>query len=214
MKLALKIILIVTVLTFVLFYFTVEEPVDEGVQMPWHVTIHDEHHSEVFGVVLNQMTLEQARQKFGQLDGIALFMNKDGRFNLEAYFGKVTIGPFAARLIVTLNAPQPVLEALQEHTVKRVKIEDGSIKWTLTPGKQQEQGLRTIRTLTYIPTYGGMDATYLKQRFGQPTSIKTIDETTELWSYPQRGIRIMLDNDGKEMFEYTSIADFSALSGE
>ncbi|MDJ0881014.1 MAG: hypothetical protein QNJ56_05140 [Gammaproteobacteria bacterium] len=214
MKLAFKIILIATVLAFILFYFTLEEPSDQAVQMPWHVTIHNENNSEVFGVMLNQMTLEEARQKFGQLEGIALFQNKDGRFNLEAYFGKVSIGPFAARLIVTLNAPQSALEALQDHSVKRVKTDDGSTRWTLTAQKQVEQGLRTIKTLTYIPSYGGMDAEYLKQRFGSPATQERIDETTELWSYPHLGVRIMLDNDGKEMFEYTSLADFPTLSGE
>ncbi len=214
MKLAFKIILIAIVLAFILFYFTLEEPTEQTVQMPWHVTVHDDNHSEVFGVMLNQMTLEQAREKFGQLEGIALFQNKQGRFNLEAYFGKVSIGPFTARLIVTLNASQIELSGLQEHSIKRVKTDDGSTRWTLTAQKQVEQGLRSIKTLTYIPSYGGMDAEYLEQRFGQPATKQAIDETTELWSYPHRGVRIMLDSDGKEMFEYTSLSDFTALYGE
>jgi len=214
MKLAFKIIIVVTVLAIVLFYSTMKKPDGEAVDMPWHVTIHDQQHSEVFGIVLNKTSLEQARQQFGQLDGIALFQNEAGIYNLEAYFGKVTIGPFSARLIATLDAPQQEMEKLLEHTLKRVKTKDGSLKWTLQTDKQVEQGLRTIKYLTYIPSYSGMDGDFLKQHFGEPAERQKVDETTELWLFPELGVRLMVDSDGKEMFEYSSVADFKTFSGE
>lgn len=213
MKLALKIIALLTVLSLLLFYSTMKKAPEEAADMPWHVTIHDARHSEVFGVVLNKTSLEQARQQFGQLDGIALFQNSEGLYNLEAYFGKLAMGPFSARLIANLDASQQELEKLAEHSVKRVKTEDGSYKWTLHDDKQMEQGVRKIKSLTYIPSYSGMDSDYLKSRFGEPAARQAVDETTELWLYPQLGVRIMLDNDGKEMFEYTSPADFKSFTG-
>ena len=215
MKLALIIVFTIGLLAFVLFYFTTDRPTDAvQVNLPWQVIVHDAEHSEVFGIVLNQTTLEQARQHFGQLDGLALFKNEQGEYSLEAYFGKVTIGPFSARLIANLDVPQDELERLTEHSVKRITTQQGSVRWTLTPQKQTEQGLQRIRSLTYIPGYSGMDAAFIEQRFGTPGRRKSVDETTELWFYPQQGVRIMIDSEGKEMFEYSAPAQFETSLGD
>lgn len=213
MKLALLIITSVTFLAFFLFYFTTDRSLNEPADMPWHVDVHDANHSEVFGIVLNKTTLEQARQQFGQLDGIALFQTQQGEFSLEAYFGKVTIGPFSARVIANLDVSQDELEALTDHTIKRIKTDDGSHKWTLKADKQVEQATRIIKSLSYIPAYSGMDQNFIKERFGEPVSRKVVDETAQIWFYPEQGVRIMVDNDGKELFEYTTQAQFK-MTGE
>ncbi len=214
MKLALLIIASVTLIAVVLFYSTAEQSLNEPADMPWHITVHDAHHTEVFGIVLNTTTLEQARQKFGQLDGLALFKSMKGDYSLEAYFGKVTIGPFSARIIANLDVSQSELESLTEHTIKRVITKDGSQRWTIKTNKQAEQGVRLIKSLSYIPAYSGMDQAFITERFGEPESRKVVDETTELWFYPQQGVRIMVDNDGKELFEYTTQDQFMLTAGE
>ena len=213
MKLALIIVFLISLLTFAVFYFTAEKSAAEAADMPWQVTVHDPGHSEVFGIVFNQTTLDQARQQVGKLDGIALYRDPQGRYSLEAYFGKVSLGPFSARIIANLVAAQDELEKLTEHTVKRVKTDDGSLKWTLVDQKQSEQGLRQIQALTYIPSYSGMDGAFIEQRFGQPDQRQTIDETTQLWFYPELGVRIMLDSEGKEIFEYTAPEQFTKILG-
>lgn len=212
MKLALIIVSTISLLAIVLYYSTMEKSEEGAVSdMPWQVTVHDSRHSEVFGIVLNKTTLEQARQRFDKLDGIALFQNKQGKYSLEAYFGKVSIGPFGARLIANLDAPQEVLEGLTQHTIKRIKTKDGSYKWTLTAQKQVEQGLRKIRSLTYIPDYSGIDVDFILERFGQPDRRQKVDETTEILFYSEPGVRIMVDSEGKELFEYSAPAQFNLL---
>lgn len=209
MRLALIIVLALSLIAVVLFWLTPNKPsVQQTVAMPWQVTVHDQQHSEVFGIILNRTTLGQARELFGQLEGIALYRNEEQQFSLEAYFGKVTIGPFSARIIVTLDATQQELEQLVEHTVSRVSTEDGSLKWTLNQQTQAEQATRVVRSLIYIPSYRGMDADFIKQRFGEPSRQQQLDENGELWFYPERGVRILLDKEGNELFEYQSPVDF------
>jgi len=208
MKLALLIIFSISILASGLFYFTTDNSLNEAADMPWHVTVHDPEHTEVFGITINKTTLGQARKLFGQLDGIALFQNEQGEFSIEGYFGKVTIGPFSARIIASLNASQDDLKSLTEHTIKRVIIENGSQRWTLKSEKQVEQGKRTIKSLSYIPVYSGMDQSFILQRFGEPARRKVVDDTTQLWFYPEQGVRIMVDDDGKELFEYMAPAQF------
>jgi hypothetical protein len=213
MKLALIIVSVLSALTFSLFYLTKQKPAEESFDLPWQVAVHDPLHSEVLGIVLNQTNLEQARSRFGQLDGIALYRKPDGHFTLEAYFGKVSIGPFGARIIATLDASQDDLEAMVQDTVKRVPTEDGGFKWTLSQQKQTEQGLRKIRSLTYLPSYRGMDQDYIRARFGEPARKQTVDETAQLWFYPDKGVRILVDNKGNELFEFLAPADFKLSYG-
>ena len=144
---------------------------------------------------------------------LGLFQDEAGVYSLEAYFGKVNTGPLAARLIATLDAPQEELELLLEHTVKRIRTEDGSLKWTLSQDKQAEQGLRRIRSLAYIPTYRGMDRQFIEERFGEPSRREAVDDTAELWFYPSIGARVLVDQQGNELFEYLSLADFNTTYG-
>jgi hypothetical protein len=208
MKLALIIVSLVSLLTFALFSLMSPETAEQQLELPWQVTVHDPMHSEVFGIVLNKTNLEQGRAHFGQLDGIALYRKKDGHFSLEAYFGKVTIGPFGARMIATLDASQQELEEMVQDTVKRVPTEDGGFKWTLTQKKQVEQGVRKIRSLTFMPSYRGMDQDFIRDRFGEPAKREVVEDTAELWFYPEQGVRILVDNEGNDLFEYLAPADF------
>ena len=208
MKLALVIVFIVSLTAYLLFYFTSDQSSEITMHMPWQVNIHDPLHSEVFGVVLNKTTLNQAIQLFGQIEGVALFRDKQGNYSLEAYFGKVRTGPFGARLIANLEVPQVVLEKMTEDATKRVKTRDGSIKWDLKTHIQLEQGARKIKSLTYIPDYSGLDQAYILEQFGQPAQRQKLDETAQLWFYPEAGIRIMIDSEGKDMFEYSAPAQF------
>lgn len=213
MRLALIIVSLVSLLTFVLFYLTTQKAPEQQLDLPWQVTVHDPLHSEVFGIVLNKTSLEQARAHFSQLDGIALYRKKDGVFSLEAYFGQVTIGPFGARIIATLDATQQELEQMVQDSVKRVPTEEGGLKWTLSQQKQSELGSHKIRSLTFMPSYRGMDQDFIRARFGEPGRREVIDETAELWFYPEPGVRILVDNDGNELFEYLAPADFKLSYG-
>jgi hypothetical protein len=210
MKLALIIIFVVSLVATALFYFTTDRPSTVQLNMPWQVKVHDPMHSEVFSIVLNETTLDQVRDMYGDWDGLALFLNDSGEYSLEAYFSKVNAGPFGARVIVTMEAPQQELEKLTDHVTKRIKTRNDSIKWTLTAAKQLQQGDRRIRSLTYIPDYSGMDEGYLLQRLGEPEKRQKIDANSELWLYPEQGIRILVDSEGKEMFEYSAPAQFSS----
>lgn len=208
MKLALVIVFIVSLTAYLLYYFTSHQSSEIQMHMPWQVSVHDPLHSEIFGVVLNTTTLNQAIQLFGQMEGVALYLDKQGEYSLEAYFGKVRAGPFSARLIANLEAPPAALEKMTEDAAKRVKTRDGSIKWDLKAHTQLEQGARKIKSLTYIPDYSGLDQAFILEQFGQPAQRQQLDETTQLWFYPEAGIRIMIDSEGKDMFEYSAPAQF------
>ncbi len=203
MKLALQIVAIVSLLAFGLYFWATDfDQRPTRVDAPWQIEIPAPDRLRVMGVTLGETSLEELRQRFGQVEGIALFRNPDGRYSLEAYIGKVNIGPLSGRWIVTLQATQPELEALSGRAVKRIKTGNDSIRWTLNKQAQAEQASRVVSTLTMIPGYGGLESAFLRSRFGEPAEVLPVDETAEQWLYPDLGLRILFDREGKELFEY------------
>lgn len=213
MKLALIIVLATTLVAGVLMLLTPPPPSDKQAAMPWQVIVHDAGHSEVFGIMLERTLLGEAVTRHGPLEGIALFHDDQSGYSIEAYFGKISIGPLSARLIANLAGEQAELQALAQQTTKRTQTESGSRKWELSERQQQAQLQRAIRSLTFIPGYGGMEEDYLLARFGQPASRQKVDDNSELWLYPEIGVRILFDREGKEVFEYIAPARFSQFSG-
>ncbi len=207
MKLALQIVAVSMLLAFGLYFWTTDfDQRPARVDAPWQIRVLGPERVEVMGVTLGQTTLEQLRQRFGQVEGIALFRNPDGRYSLEAYLGKVSIGPLSGRWIVTLEASQQELEALTGRAIKRIKTDNGSYRWTLDGDAKAEQAGRAVSSLTMIPGYGGLDEAFLRSRFGEPEQVVAVDENSEQWLYPERGLRILFDREGKELFEYMTPA--------
>lgn len=203
MKLALQIVAATVLLAFGLYFWATDfDRQPARVDAPWQIRVLGPDRIQVMGLTLGETTLEQLRQRFGQIEGIALFRNPDGRYSLEAYLGKVSIGPLSGRWIVTLEASQQELETLTGRAIKRIKTDNGSYRWTLEGDAKAAQAGRTVSSLTMIPGYGGLDETFLRTRFGDPDRVVAVDETSEQWLYPERGLRILFDREGKELFEY------------
>lgn len=214
MKLALIIIAVTSLFAFILFSYTTQQSSDIQLGMPWQVVVHDVDHSEVFGIVLNETSLQQAIETVGQLDSVALYQNDLGIFSLEVFFGKVSNGPLSARLIANLSADQEYLQKLSSGLKNPGRADNGSLKWVLNSEQLSLQQQLTLASLTFVPDYGGMDEAYIVQRFGPPKQRKMIDETSEFWFFPELGVRILVDKKGREIFEYVAPSQFSTVSGE
>ena len=214
MKLALIIIVIVSVLSFAAYKATAPTSSDRPIPMPWQVEVLDARHVEVFELVLNRSTLGQAVEHFGLLEDVAIYRNPEGRFSLEAYLGKVSMGPLSARLIASLAAEQGELEQLPGQVRKWTSTENGSEKWVLSDHQKQQQLARSIRGLTYIPDFADMQESMLLKHFGDPRQRRQVDDNSQLWFYPEIGVRILVDSEGREVFEYMSPADFAETMGE
>ena len=59
--------------------------------------------------------------------------------------------------------------------------------------------------------YARYDAALVEQRFGSPAERIGLSETAEYWLYPQRGLAILLDNDGRDVLEYVEPRHVAAL---
>ncbi len=181
--------------------------------LPWQITVLSPHRLRVFDLVLPEATLRDGIAKFGQLESVSLFEGKGGQLSLEAYFGKVSLGPLKARVIARLDASQKELRKLASGALTMKYSASGDRQFVLDQDSIAAQLGRPIRALSYIPDYGGLDAAFFRKHFGEPAYYQRIDEHSVQWFYPRRGVRLLLNAKGKEVLEYQPPADFVVPEG-
>jgi hypothetical protein len=210
-------ILAIVALTLALFWWLAPAP-DPALQqprsdLPWQVQPLPDGSSRVFELQLGTATLQDAVSKFGPVEDMAVFAAQDGRYALEAYFGKVQFGPLSARVVTALDVPDAELEALVDRASEREGSPTGDWKFKLSAADRAAQGMRRLRAITYIPAYGGLEADFFRQRLGEPAAWKPLEEGTVQWFYPERGLSLVLNAEGKEVLEYVAPRDFRLPEG-
>ena len=177
---------------------------------PWQITMTDPAHSRVFGITLGRTRLGEAAGMLGRAYRLALFEDPDGRLSLEVYYREITRGGLSGRLIMLLEAGEDELAGIRERAVRREALETGNVRYTLGESDRLAAAGRVIVGLDYIP-YVNLDAETIENRFGTPAERIRLDDRREHWLYPERGLDILLNADGKELLQYVPPAAFEAL---
>ena len=178
------------------------------VDLPWQIETFEDGTSKIFGIHLHKTTLAEVIAKYGDMEGIALFIDKKGKMSLEAFFNKIKTGPLLAKLVVTLDAPEKEMKAMAGRALTRETTPLGDSKLLLDEADKGVQGQRVVTGLAYIPNYKRLDAPFFRKRFGEPVSWKRIDEHTVQWFYPERGLSIRIDAEAGEVMEYVAPKDY------
>jgi len=187
--------------------------VEKRSDMPWQVETFLDGTSMVFDIHLGKATLQDTVDKFGRFSEVVLFEDTKGQYSLEAYFPKAMIGPLEAKIITTLDMADLDAKELLSATKEREATASGAWKWTLSPEAAEGQLLRRLQSLTYIPSYAGLDVTFFRERFGKPRSQLRIDEDTVQWFYPGKGVSLIINSNGKDVFEYSPPKAFKIPKG-
>jgi hypothetical protein len=172
--------------------------------LPWQIQVLPDGTSKVLGIHLGHDTLAAVVAREGDPDGLALFASAQGRRSLEAYFGTIRLGPLEGKLIVTLAAPETDLAALEKRAINSEPTGEGGHKFFLSDADKRAQAGRTVLGLTYIPSWSKMGADFLRVRFGPPTQVERVSATAERWLYPRKGLSLIVDTQGQEVFEYSA----------
>ena len=175
--------------------------------LPWQITVNPDGSSRVFDLDLGSATLADAMAKFGGLEGLALFESKHGPLVLEAYFGNVQFGPLKANVIVGLDATPDELEAIRARATDREGSPSGDWKYRLAD-LPEDHVHRRLRGITYVPGTRDLDATFFRERFGEPAAMLRESEQAVSWFYPHLGLSILIDDEAGEVLEYQAPRDF------
>lgn len=183
----------------------------ERVYLPWQVERTESGTHRVFGLELGKSTLAEAQQHFGEESEVSLFLAPDGKRMIEAYFDNVDLGGLRARIVLVMAVSEAELEAIFNRGLRIANMGEGKRKVTLADEDMQRVAAMPIGSITYIPRIN-LDAELVSKRFGEPAQrFAEVGGKVEHWLYPDKGLDIALDSEGKEVLQYVQPQNFEAL---
>lgn len=177
--------------------------------LPWKVSNKDDGSTHVLGMDIGNSTFKDIMYKLKLLAEPALFEAPDGKLTLEAFFGKHKFGALEARLVVEMDADEAVLKKMLKEQVDRDSTPSNHWKYGLNVENTRLANDMRVWRLVYLPV-----ADYQQKQmnfFGKPEEKIKVNETAEYWLYPSKGMALLYDTAGKEIFYYAGLKDFARL---
>ena len=213
MKFALSIaalVLLALVVPFLIPGVAKKEGVDPNSNLPWQIQLDGQGGSTVFGLRPGVSTLGDVRQKLGGEIEVAIIAEPNEAGALEGYYAQVSLGFVMARVIVTLEAGENEVLAMRDRALKAKHMESTTRRITLHPDDLAAAERLPIRAISVIPTVNLDEATVI-QRFGQPGERLVVSEKRVHLLYPDKGLDVVVDGEGKELLQYVAPRQFSLL---
>lgn len=182
----------------------------DGTDLPWQVERLPDGASRVFGVTLGRTTARELDRRLRSVPRVALFESPGGRLSLEAYYGTVTLGMFETRLDVTLGAAPDTLRAFEASAIARSPTVTGAWRMDLTETSVREALGLPIVGITYVPRVRYDEDLVLKS-FGRPAARIVVAGGQTYWLYPDRGLALLRQADGRAMLHYVAPPAFPAV---
>ena len=184
---------------------------DPHPKLPWDIKLDGVAGSQVFGLTLHKSTLNEAREIFGSDGEVSLFVTRDGQPDLEAYFERVFLGGLRADIVLVLETDAQTLQGFYDRGSRISRTTDITRKVELAAADLATVGRLPIGAINYIPA-ANLDDELVLGRFGEPA--EKIGETATgvtHWIYPERGLSIGVNPEGKEMLQYVSPGQIDQL---
>lgn len=210
------VVVLVVLLAPLVWLFSSHDPTSTPEQhaepvLPWQITPLEDGYARVFGLIPGQSTLQQAIDRFGIDMSVALVVPPQTRGSLEAYFETAHAGFITGKAIVKVDLTDEQIASLRERAIKVEFMESATRKHTLHPEDQQWARQQPIQVIAFIPSVD-LDAQVIVDRFGQPAERIATSPQVEHFLYPQLGLDITLDAQGKELLQYVAPREFALLS--
>ena len=183
---------------------------DEFPKLPWKIQLDPQGNSEVLGVTLGRTTLEEAQEAFGAEAKINLFASPDQHYAVEAYFERLFLSGIKADMILALDLPQQQADGIYRRGLRVSKLGSGSRKVDLAPEDERALLQQPISHITYLPA-ADLEPELLGSLFGEPARRIPGKAGVTHWLYPEKGLDIAVNPDGKEVFQYVPPARFAQL---
>nr|VFK43047.1 MAG: hypothetical protein BECKSD772F_GA0070984_11354 [Candidatus Kentron sp. SD]VFK48190.1 MAG: hypothetical protein BECKSD772E_GA0070983_11164 [Candidatus Kentron sp. SD] len=187
-------------------------PQERELYFPWRIQVGPDGSSRVFGITLGKSTLEDAQRVFRDSGNVKLFVSPSGRIALEGFFDSVNLEGIRGKFVLGLSPGQKTMNAMLERGVRVKSTRDGTRK--VSPHPEDLANLRyvPVTAITYLPS-ADLEEAVIAKRFGEPE--KRIPERDREgvvhWFYPHLGLDVVLNRDGREVFQYVAPQEFDRL---
>ena len=205
----------IVILLLLLWFLLVDKDPEQGKVItglyPWQVDILPNGKSRVFGVILNETSLQEVTRILKSTPELALY-DSEKQTVVEAYYKSILLGGLIGSFIFTLDVPTEQLDKIKISAVKKKRLKDNEFKYELDKVTSEQMKIFKVKNLVYLPTVQLDEATIIK-RFGQPEDKVKLKNNEAGWHYlyPEKGLDLIFNEEGKEMLQYVSPRDFNLL---
>ena len=205
-----SIIFIVAALVITAFFLLSPPPTGESsVSLPWQIESHSNGTSTVFGITLGATTLSQAGNILGINREVAVLIDKNDHASLEMYYSHFRSGPLAGKLVITADASAQMAAQIAEQSSAGEFLSTGSRRFSLGFNELGSDGDLLVKTIVFIPS-SNLDRQVIEGRFGKAAQVITVEQSQH-FLYPEKGLDVVLNKEGKETFQYIAPKDFELL---
>lgn len=213
MKFALSMIALIAIALIVPFLVPglgKQEGVDPNANLPWQIELDAQGGSSVFGLRPGVSTVAEVRQKFGSEIDLAIIAEPNEMGTLEGYYSQVALGFVLAKVIVTVDAKKELILEMRDRALKAKHMESTTRKITLNQDDLAAIEKMPVKAISVIPSVNLDEATVI-QRFGAPGERLAVSEKRVHLLYPEKGLDVVVDGDGKELLQYVAPRNFAEL---
>lgn len=184
------------------------KPVDNSpvTGLPWQIDLLPGGDTRVFGLTPGHTTLGEAIELLGEEDmDLAIIAAPDETGSLEAYYSRYSSGPITGRLILLLDLEPEELAGMRQRAFQ----DRGTRRYHLHPDDLPLAFTAPVNVINFIPSYN-LDEAIARQRFGPPAGIIQVGEQERHLLYPDKGLDLILNANGKEVLQYLPPGRFNS----
>ena len=185
--------------------------VDPNPKLPWMIEVDAHGESHVFGLTLGESTLADAREAFQEQGKMNLFVSPQGEYAIEAYFQRLFLSGLRADLVLALDVGQQQAAEIFDRGLRISKLGSGAKKVDMTTPDKDLLADKRIALITYLPATD-LEEDIIRRHFGEPQQ-KISEKKSGIvhWLYPEKGLDIGVNPEGKEVFQYVRPSEFEEL---
>jgi len=200
-----RVVVIILLIAFVIygvFYLSTRDiEIPDNQAMPWQSYINDQGKTVVFGLTMGESTLAESMRLFGTEVKASLFEDVDQKKTLEVFFSSTKVGGISAKVILNLALTNQQFDYLNNNIKESGVMPTGNKKTSFNKAGEASMFTLPIESLTFIPS-ADLSPDTITGLFKQPESVNLVESGVEYWHYPGKGLRIIVDQENKEILEF------------
>lgn len=171
--------------------------------LPWQIETLADGSTRVFGIIPGQSTFAEAIDELGDGMELAIIAAPGETGTLEAYYSHYTAGLVTGSVILVLDVARGRLAAMRERATR----DGGTRRYYLHPDDLELAYRAPVRYITFMPGLD-LDVEIARLRFGEPAEVIEISPRQQHLLYPQLGLDLILNTDGRDVLQYLSPHEF------
>ena len=185
--------------------------VDKNPKLPWKITVDEAGSLTVFDLTLGRSTLKNAQDIFQEQGTANLFLSPEQEYSTEVYFQRLYLSGIRADIVLDLEISEEKASEIFDRGLRISRLGSGVKKIELSADDLTDLGQEPIKHIIYGPATD-LDEALISRRFGEPYR-RIAESGTEIthWLYPDKGLDIAVNADGKEIFQYVNPGDFEQI---